>query len=108
MAGGCRSKWFKFNDERVTVSSSEEAVQQNFGCEAEDDALSSALQSNMRNRSLPSYAPPKPASRSEARAVTGAVTWGSAGVSGRCGGVAQPQCVGTTSLCCAHDHTRAT
>ena len=35
----CSDKWYKFNDERVTIVSKEEAIESNFGVE-EDDGLS--------------------------------------------------------------------
>ncbi|EKX50612.1 hypothetical protein GUITHDRAFT_66749, partial [Guillardia theta CCMP2712] len=47
----CKSKWLKFNDERVSVVSAEEAIQNNFGGEDESDGDSAFSPSANRGRS---------------------------------------------------------
>eukprot|EP00960_Hanusia_phi_P046527 757889-Hanusia_phi.AAC.4 len=47
----CKSKWLKFNDERVSVVSAEEAIQNNFGGEDEFDGESAFSPSANRGKS---------------------------------------------------------
>ena len=35
----CKDKWYKFNDERVSISNRQEAIDDNFGCDEDSDRL---------------------------------------------------------------------